>query len=487
MDYAFLLVFPFFCLHKKTVAMLSKVSIVIIAGLVARVFFYLFGGVVYYGTPDFTLNGDSYAWIDSILNLINHGHYTADPEVPNASFYRPPGLAFLIGFFYLVTGSDLNAALAVIPWVQIGMDTICIYFIYKITFSLVSNSFTALTAAVLYAFYPFIIVWTPVITAESSSIFYMLAALYFFYGRQRFNYLFAGILLGIAVLTRLQVIFLFPFLAASMILRRDNIYKFKTGFVQFVIAFSVVYGSWPVRNLLLHDRLLFAQDLNVGRNWSPDYLAFMEYIFSIQTDHKPQYDQIVNFEKVVWPQHAYLHEGDSALLAQTVELCRTCGTGFSYFMHHLGTRNAIVSPEENCDSVIAAAFSRLTADQKSDNAFSYYVKIPLNNLYKSFFKLHLYGDKPMAVKVISLALFLYRSLLIFAGIAGLILMFKKRLRKDFIFALTGFFVSWYLYLCFIYRNIEIRYLLPVDLLLLIPAAYIFSHLLIRKQEKRTAA
>jgi 4-amino-4-deoxy-L-arabinose transferase-like glycosyltransferase len=433
------------------------------------------------------VNGDSYAWIDSILNLINHGTYAAELDVFNTLFYRPPGFGFFIGGIYLLCGSDMAIALKVLPWVQIFLDTLCIWYIYKTTFSIFKRSRVALIASALYAFYPFVIVWTPLAVAESLSVFFLLGSLFFYFSEKKYGGLLAGVFLGLSVLTRLQVIFLFPFLAAGIYLSGTQLHKWKIKMIQFVLAFGFIYGMWPARNYFLHDRLLFSQDLNVGKNWSPDYLAFMDYIFAIQTDHLPQYDQIVNFEKVEWPHHAYLNEGDSALLASTVEMCRTCGTGFSWFMIHEGSRKEVVAKDQDCDEIIAANFKKLTAEQKSKNKMNYYLKVPASNLFKSFFKFNIYGDKSTAVKSLTSALFAYRTILLLSGLYALLLIYRRKAASySFVFVALGFFSSWYLYLSFIYRNIEIRYLLPPDLILLPAAAFLIEYVYLKFIKKNKA-
>lgn len=449
----------------------------ILTGFLVRIFFYLAGAQYYYGDPGFVINGDTHAWVDSILNLINHGTYTADTEVFNAMFYRPPGYGFFIGIFYLITGGNMELAFTIIPFVQIMLDTLCIYFIFHITFSIFKSTSIALLCSLLYAIYPFVIVWTPIAIAESVSIFFFLGSLYFYFNDRNNLAFLSGILLGVSVLTRLQIIFIFPFLAAGIYVVRSGNFYWKKKLVLFILGFSLIYGIWPVRNYINHNRIMFSQDLNVGRNWSPDYLAFMDFIFAVQTDHKPQYDQIINFETVTWPPQAYISPNDSATLTQVIDSCRVCGTGFSYFMKHAGKRPSYVAKNENCDAYIAAEFKKLTASQKKNNPENYYIKVPLSNLYKAVFKFSLYGDKSVAVKVAGSLLFLYRTFLIFAGIAGLIILYKKRAASHaFVFITTCFVISWYLYLTFVYRNIEIRYLLPADLMLLISASYLFNYL-----------
>ncbi|CAN5555514.1 hypothetical protein BH11BAC2_BH11BAC2_04410 [soil metagenome] len=448
-------------------------KLIILLGLLFRILFIVVGGKFYFGTPDFKIQGDTYGWIDSIMNLIRNGTYSSDLNVPNASFFRPPGFGFLIGIFYFIGGQNMDTGLQLLSWFQILLDTLAIWMIYKIAINMGTSPRASLISAFLYATYPFIIVWTPVLYAESSSVFFMISSLYFLSDAKTYkrNFIYSGIFAGIAVLTRLQCIFLIPGLAYFAWNLSNRKINFKSGLISFLLCFGLVYGLWPARNLIFQDRLVFSQDLRVGKHWSPDYLAFMDYIFSIKTDHQPEYQQIIENQKLDWPQDAYVHPGDSFLLAETIEKCRTCGTGFSYFKYHAGLIKAPLGPNENCDSLIEYNFQQLTRSQKDNNKLNYYIKTPISNLKKALFKLSLYGDKSTAVKAAGATLFSYRTLLILLGIIASIMNYRKKWFNPVYGTMAlSYFVLWYFFLCFVYRNMEIRYLLHCDLLLLIPCA-----------------
>ncbi|MFN5795421.1 MAG: hypothetical protein ACK455_11515, partial [Bacteroidota bacterium] len=76
-------------------------------------------------------------------------------------------------------------------------------------------------------------------------------------------------------------------------------------------------------------------------------------------------------------------------------------------------------------------------------------------------------------------LFLYRTFLILSGIAGLYILSRKNGFKYSLLSLItiGYSLSWYIFHSFYYRNMEIRYLLHCDILLLFPASYLFIYLL----------
>jgi hypothetical protein len=88
------------------------------------------------------------------------------------------------------------------------------------------------------------------------------------------------------------------------------------------------------------------------------------------------------------------------------------------------------------------------------------------------------------IKILSSSLFLVRTLFIFLGLAGIFLGIRNHFYQfRFWILILGYMITWYFFLSFFYRNMEIRYLLPCDVLLLIPASYVFFPLLIPNKKK----
>jgi hypothetical protein len=124
---------------------------------------------------------------------------------------------------------------------------------------------------------------------------------------------------------------------------------------------------------------------------------------------------------------------------------------------------------------------------KENNKLNYYLWLPLNNLKKAIFKFSLTQTKKGISSTFINLLFLYRTFLILSGIAGLyILSRKKELKYSLLPLITiGYSLSWYIFHSFYYRNMEIRYLLHCDILLLFPASYLFTNLLEKYTVKKT--
>jgi len=81
-------------------------------------------------------------------------------------------------------------------------------------------------------------------------------------------------------------------------------------------------------------------------------------------------------------------------------------------------------------------------------------------------------------------LFIFRSLLLLLGLLGVYLSYKNNfIEKYFLLFVSGYMIIWYFYLSVFYRNMEMRYLLHTDLLMLIPGAYVFLLLIFKKNRE----
>ena len=218
--------------------------------------------------------------------------------------------------------------------------------------------------------------------------------------------------------------------------------------------------------------MVLAQRVDGETHWSPDYQAFKRYIFSIQTDHQPQYNQIMNGQPVTWPDYAKALPGDSLLLEEVSTLSKTCGVGFSYFMRSEGKRDSVVT-NGGCNDEIVAKFDTLRKHFIEQHPMRYYVLIPLNNVKKALFKNGLYKPSSKSASIIAFVLFTYRTILLVLGIISLVIMFKKRESLQGLALLVGsYFVIWYFFNSAVYKNMEIRYLLQADVLMLIPLSWL---------------
>lgn len=232
---------------------LKKLIYLLLFGTAIRLFFYFIGAEIYYGTKEFAVNGgDTWSWVECMQNLVHHGTYTIDLNYPDGKFYRPPGYAFFMMIFYFLSGFNLQIALKIMSVAQVLLDIITIRYCYGLILNTSNNEKFALSGALLYSIYPFSLVWTPVLYAEAPSLFFMFAGLYYITkSTTKKDYIISGLLLGFMVLLRVQTIFLIPAIALYLYIKNKKLNIFITSpVIFFFIAWSLVYGSWPIRNLL---------------------------------------------------------------------------------------------------------------------------------------------------------------------------------------------------------------------------------------------
>jgi hypothetical protein len=455
---------------------IKYLSLILLVGFIVRLIFTFFIAGLYFNRADIYTDADTGAWALSFQNLIESGSYSVNLQHEYGYFGRMPGYSFFLGIFWLIIG-NWESVYPVVALVQMILDVFAIWLVYKMVMNVFNFKTPALISSALYAFYPFIIVWNPVCYSESLSVFLMIASLYFLTQKTNNSIFISGILLGIGILFRPQLLFLIPlFSIVCVFYCKKIISKFL---ILFILAITITYGLWPVRNYLLHNKIILTQDLRGLSNWNTDVISFMQYTYSVKAEWEPQFTSIIKNTQTQWPQAAYISRNDSLLLEYAVYLSKHCGSGFS---HWRGYWKDPVNVHESCNRTITDIYSFLRNNQIRKNPYNFWVAVPLSNLSKALFKNSLTNNSGMARKAASM-LFYFRTLLILLGLAGIFLLLKRRNIWGWVFLL--FFLFVYISLCFgtgpQMRNIEMRYFLHVDILLLIPAGYLIS-LLFKKQK-----
>ncbi|MCX6291834.1 MAG: glycosyltransferase family 39 protein [Bacteroidetes bacterium] len=449
----------------------QKVLMIAGAGLALRIIFILVVAKFYFDRENIFVSGDTTAWTRCFENLWKTGTYTVNPSSEFGYFGRMPGYSFFMGIFYFLAGQSWEAAYPVIGWFQSVLDFFGIVLVYKIGERIFSDKKTAAILALLYATYPFIIVWTPVSYSEYMSIFILLSGIYFFLCEEKkYSDAFSGFLIGLAVLFRPQVILLVPVLGVWLLIknRKKGILKRATVFAVF---FLLSYSPWPIRNYVSQHKIILTQDLGGFANYDKDVMAFMQYVYSVKGEWEPQFSDIIKNREVTWPRASYLEKDDSIKLNRAVYLSKNCGSGFSAWTGYWKEKFS----DPNCNDEIKQLFDELRNEQIKNNAFHFWVTVPLQNFQKAVFKTTLNDHATAARKMASL-LFIYRTLLILIGLAGCYFLFRSdRAGKAWGLIIFVYFIFVYAAICAgtgaQLRNIEIRYFLHADILLLIPAAF----------------
>ena len=456
--------------------------LICIVALILRATFTLFFAKDFFNRPDIYSSGDTNSWLISFINLWENGQFSANIQHEYGYFFRMPGYSFFMGIFYLGFGNNPTILFPIIGWTQILIDIFSVIMVYKISLVIFNSKKTAIITSGLYTTYPFIIVWNPVCYSETTSVFFLLLSLFFYFNRKSlYSLLFSGLFLGIGILTRPQIIIFIPVFVSFLFIypRKEIPLKY---IIFFLIGLAVTYGLWPVRNIINHKKIILTQDLRSAKNWNSDVISFMQYTYSVKAEWEPQFTSIIHNKKTEWPLISYRTKPDSILLEFAVHLSKNYGSGFSYWNGYW--KDTI--PEDNSKTkLISTIFTYLRINQIKHNPVNFWLKVPLQNLSKAIFKISLYKSETLVQKMGSY-LFFYRTFLILFGFAGSIflLFYAKPLGWFF----TSCFILLYFILCFgalpQMRNIEMRYFLHADILLLFPASYLFS-IIFTKFARRT--
>jgi hypothetical protein len=251
------------------------------------------------------------------------------------------------------------------------------------------------------------------------------------------------------------------------------------------LFYILAYSAWPIRNYVNHHKFIITQDLSGANNWSPDVIAYMQYMFAIKTDWFPQFTQIIENKEYELTPYAFASPDDSIKLLRAIDMAKNCSRGFSCWR---GYWKDLVKEEEDCGPELEKMFTEIRANIIKTYPLHFYVIVPLQNLKKALFKLTLSDTKTFARKAAS-ALFVYRTFMILMGLIGCFLLYRNNepLQQGFAAMILLYFVIVYVTLCFgtgtQMRNIEIRYFLHPDVLLLFPAGWVITKFLVFRYNK----
>jgi hypothetical protein len=389
-----------------------------------------------------------------------------------------------MGFFYLIFHKDWLLAGKYLSYFQLLIDLYSVFLFSKIALFLFKKERIATWATWLFCLYPFSFIWAPVCYTETISLHFLILAFYFITHKRDSKYapILTGTFISLATLCRPQLGIAFPIFGLYYLLEKDSIRNKALGLIKYGLAVSLVFGSWPMRNYFLHHKLVFTQDLRGFSNWRGDMLAFTSFIYSTQAGWEPQFTQIRTNQHVDFPKYFVGSHDDSLKLQRAFYLQQTCGSSTSNWKI---PASEVLAPSA-CTDTIVQLYTELRAKQIENNPWAFYVTIPLQNLSKALFKSELSSQGNWIKKMASL-LFYYRTLLILIGLFGCIAMIRSIDLKTYGILILSYWVMLYFALCAgtgaMFRNVEMRYLLHPDVLLLIPAAYFLDKLLRKKTEK----
>lgn len=429
---------------------------------------FLVWGAGYFYEQSIHLNGDSRSYTQSFLNLYYEGHYSHDFSVEDASFGRLPGYPFFWGLHYLLFGWEkVNFA---VSFTQVFLDSFSAILVFLLAYQLTQRPKPSLIAGLVYAVYPFSLVWTTIVGTEILATFLTLLIAYIlFQNANRIPHLvLIGFLLSFAFYTREYLGILVLFAGIYLFFRNPFSLAIRKLSV-ILVVFTLLYLPWPIRNYLNHGRIVFLKPTTAGyAAYAEDVNSFRKWLFSWHpSDWQPYFDEIVFSDNDVnFPEWVFANNEERQKINHLIRLSRECGSGFSVWNPQR------IIEKKPCTEEISSGFMDLRNSFIRNNPRVFFLDVPAKNVFKSFFNLRVDSQKNKSgvqYFVFQLLFFGRGVALIFALVAGLCCTVKVER-----YFLLGFFAFMLLFISFYIRQVEMRYLLQAETLIL-PFLAIFFH------------
>ena len=425
------------------------ISIFILA-LIARLSFLIWGATFLYGENPF-INNDSFSYRQSFINLVEHGTYSFDLTNGDASFGRLPGYPFFWGLHYLLFGDHADLATAI---TQIGLDSFACILATFIALRIFGRKSAALISGLVYALNPFAVLWVTVIGTESMAT---TVSILFFYvllcqKDHRYYALILALLIALAFYTRPYLGIFLP-ISLGYIFFRNNTEKKWISIITVIGVFVIIYLPWPIRNYLISNELVlikgntpgyyrYSSDIVAARNWLHAWTTDTDYFLNQMTDPglEPNFD---SYQNLSFQKEAVL---------EAVNQGRKCGSGFHHWRYYK------LPSVENCDEETVEMFNALKAEYQSQYPVRYWTDVPLRNVLKFFFK----SDLSKHQSSLLLAGLKLRSLGILISLIGFAFL-RKNSDAQWLVIFPAFML---IFLSFFFRQMEMRYMLQAEMILM---------------------
>jgi len=431
-------------------------------GIIARVVFALVGAPIMHGDRMF-IHGDTMDYVNASINLVDHGVLDPDPGFPEAKFARVPFYSLAWAGVYAVAGQDHG--FWVMAVIQLLVDLCSLLMMYEIGTRL-GGRVAGLFCGLLFAVYPFELVWLTTSLPDVFTTFFTIAIVWATVRAPwslRTSVL-VGVFFGLAMLTRE---YLAPMIAVAGLYVLLNEERPLKHLVVVGLCAALVFSPWPARNYLVHGEPVLLRSPSSGsRYYDSDARAVVKWITSWTNYANTTFDLITRRGELGdIPDWVFVDEAQEARARALAKRAHECGSSFVSWRHEER------ASEDDCNDEVAQGFLELHEEFRARHPVHYWIAIPAQNVGKVLFKSSLVETPESVVKRLLIrALFLFRTLGVLLGLAGMAYYWRDRR----LIPLLMFLVPLYGYMCVFFRGVQIRYLLQADLLLLIPAAMILG-------------
>ena len=455
--------------------------ILFLVALILRLLFSFYFQQFYFGKFEFEY-GDGFTYLLPIINLINKGEYVLDDFLNDSKYFRVPVYPFFLGLFYII--SPENIFRYVVVTAQCILGSVTAVMVYYSIFNISPIKKAALISGFLYATYPFVILWTPLVYTETVQ-FFLILFLVCLATNNKINYfsiLIQGCLVGLMVLTK-QYLGLIIIIPIYIIIFVPSL-SFRQRLSQLlvlVMGFSLVLSPWIIRNYISSGRIIiFFGETSGLRNALEDMVAFGRFTNKFDENQTPLVKSVAytgTVELLKHPQFVTKHKGDIELATM---LAYSCGGSFQQRRKPISLDQP---PYENCNHKVVLAFNTLNEIFWQEVPFWEAMETRRDALYKIISKSDLVNKNLNMNKsdLMKYALFKYRIALLILGLSGMLYLLiwkiKQREQKIFIGAILVTALAFYSFFCLVMVSAEMRYLLIPDVLISIFSGVIPAELM----------
>lgn len=420
---------------------------------------------------------DTHTYLNAFLNLLDHGRYCFLLDVRDSCFYRLPTYPFFLGMNHLVAGPLLWASVTLL---QAALDALTCCLAVLITARLKVSTWGQRCVTLFFLVNPFTLFWIPVQMPEILGVFLVVAATYgCLPGRcARVRIFFAAVATVLAVWTKQYIAAFLP-AALLFLLARDkpkNVWRSVAVFYLIVVA---IHSIWVLRNYVNYSEIIPMSGNTTGdKHYLADYSSAMAFYALFYVNYNSQIADVVKTGTATLPQTAFVARHQQAIDGVTA-LANKCGPSFRTWR---GEYVEYDDAARECERRVAEAYRALTRVARQEMGVWEFYRTSVLGFAKAITKYDM-GLEANTV-LIHAPLFLLRFLLLMGAFASFFAA-RSRIQRYFSGGTILFWLSTAGVLSFVFRHVEMRYLLMADMLMYISASITIDWLQERREKRRS--
>ncbi|MDH5216890.1 MAG: glycosyltransferase family 39 protein [Gammaproteobacteria bacterium] len=441
----------------------TLISLFLLA-LFIRLAFSFYFQQFYFG--DFTYKyKDTSTYLLPILNLFEHGVYQGDMYLEDSKYFRVPVYPTFLGLVHLIFGATNFDH--IVAFFQSLLDSISTVLVFLIIYKISLSKSASLISALIYASYPFVILWTPISYPETIHIFLMwLLITHLIYApSSTTSWITRGVLFGLLILTK-QYMGVMIIVIMGHLVSTHSKEKWTYALIALTVGITIILSPWTIRNYIQSGELIVLRGETIGmRAYGKDFDSFRKFAKLFNENLTPIVYEIVYQGTITLTKHPEFVERHRGEIDTAVMLAHKCGD--SFVQRRLWLPES-VPPYHGCADTVVEKFDYLTKAFWDEVHFSDAIETRLNSFTKIFTKEDVV-NKNLKISnsgILKSILLKYRVLILICGIFGLLLIIRQSIKSPAlsIFATAGVL---YTYFTFVIVHAEMRYLLIPDLLITI--------------------